>query len=128
MANRPPARPPARPPVRSPARPRLPYAYRPGGHNPRRIWRKLLIIGAVLLALGMALTGYFWTKYARLIDQRFGGEQRAIPRIFGRAFELRPGQGLKLAQLEQRLNDVGYASRPSVTKPGEFSVGSGVVM
>lgn len=76
----------------------------------------------------MALTGYFWTKYARLIDQRLGGEQRAIPRIFGRAFELRPGQGLKIAQLEQRLNDVGYASRTTVTQPGEFSVGSGVVM
>src|SRR6185436_18167836 len=57
----------------------------------------------------------------------FGGEQRSIPRIFGRAFELRPGQGLKIAQLEQRLNDVGYASRPSVTQPGEFSVGSGIV-
>ena len=76
----------------------------------------------------MALTGYFWTKYAKLIDQRLGGEQRAIPRIFGRAFELRPGQGLKIAQLEQRLNDVGYASRTTVTQPGEFSVGSGVVV
>jgi penicillin-binding protein 1B len=110
------------------ARPRLPYAYRPSGHHPRRFWRKTLIVAAVLLVLGMVLTGYFWTKYARLIDQRLGGEQRAIPRIFGRAFELRPGQGLKIAQLEQRLNDVGYASRTSVTKPGEFSVGSGVVM
>ena len=110
------------------ARPRLPYAYRPVGHHPRRIWRKLLIGGAVLLVLFLGLTGYYWTKYARLIDQRLGGEQRAIPRIFGRAFELRPGQGLKMAQLEQRLNDVGYASRTTVAQPGEFSVGSGVVV
>src|SRR5687768_18336798 len=87
------------------ARPRLPYAYRPAGHHPRRIWRRILIAGAVLLVVGLALSGYYWTKYARMIDQRLGGEQRAIPRIFGRAFELRPQQGLRLAQLKQRLND-----------------------
>jgi penicillin-binding protein 1B len=114
--------------VRSPAKPRLPYAYRPGGHQPRRLWRKLLIVGGVLLVIGMGATGYLWNKYAKMIDQRLGGELNAIPRIFGRAFELRPGQGLRIVQLEQRLNDVGYASRPVVTQSGEFSVGSGMVV
>ncbi|MEO6223062.1 MAG: PBP1A family penicillin-binding protein [Vicinamibacterales bacterium] len=110
------------------ARPRLPYAYRSSGHNPRRFWRKALVIAAVPLVLGLVFTGYLWSKYAAVIDQRLGGEQHVIPRIFGRAFELRPGQGLKIAQLEQRLNDVGYASRTAVAQPGEFSIGSGVVM
>ena len=62
------------------------------------------------------------------IDARLGGEQRAIPRIFGRPFELRPNQALTPAQLEQRLNDVGYASRTVAEKPGEFSIGSSVVV
>jgi transcription-repair coupling factor (superfamily II helicase) len=45
-----------------------------------------------------------------------------VPRIFGRPFELKPGQGLSLAQLVQRLNDVGYAERPKAAAAGEFSV------
>jgi hypothetical protein len=50
----------------------------------------------------------------------------AIPRIFGRAFE-QVWPGLKIAQLEQRLNDA--AMRPALqTQPGEFSVGSGIVV
>jgi penicillin-binding protein 1B len=114
--------------ARPPARPRQSYAYRPGGPQPRRLWRRLLIAGAVLLVIGLAGTGYLWNKYARIIDQRLGGEFKAIPRIFGRPFELRPGQGLRPVQLEQRLNDVGYASRPAVTQPGEFTVGNGVVL
>ncbi len=69
-----------------------------------------------------------WSKYAIQIDARLGGEQRVIPRIFGRAFELHPGQGLTPAQLEQRLNDVGYASRTIVERPGEYSVGSSVIV
>ncbi len=46
-----------------------------------------------------------------MIDARLAGEQRPVPRIFGRAFELKPGLGLSQAQLVQRLNDVGYAER-----------------
>jgi penicillin-binding protein 1B len=111
-----------------PARPRVPYAYRPSGRPPRRFWRKALIIAAVPMVLALGFSGYLWNKYAAMIDQRLGGEQRVIPRIFGRPFELRPGQGLTAAQLEQRLNDVGYAARTTVSEPGEFSVGSGVMM
>ena len=45
-----------------------------------------------------------------------------MPRIFGRPFELKPGQGLSQAQLVQRLNDVGYAQRPNADGAGEFGV------
>ncbi len=77
---------------------------------------------AIPLVLGGLFAAYLWSTYAARIDARFGGEQRTIPRIFGRPFELRPGQGLSPAQLEERLNDVGYAVRQQVTAAGEFSV------
>jgi penicillin-binding protein 1B len=79
---------------------------------------------AVLLLLATIL----WVHDARMIDARFGGEQRPMPRIYGRPFELRPGQGLSPTQLEQRLNDVGYAQRAKVEQPGEFSSTSGVIV
>lgn len=103
---------------------------RPSGskNDSKRSWRKGLLIAGIPVVLGLMFVGYLWTKYATLIDQRLGGEQRVAPRIFGRAFELHPGQGLTVAQLEQRLNDVGYAARTVVAGPGEFSVGSGVVV
>jgi len=113
----------------APPRPRLPYVYRPAQKNPRqRFWRKALLIASVPMALGLIFAGYLWVKYARVIDERLGGEQRVVPRIFGRAFELRPGQGLTVTQLEQRLNDVGYASRTVVSGPAEFSMGSSLVV
>jgi transcription-repair coupling factor (superfamily II helicase) len=56
-----------------------------------------------------------------MIDARLAGEAQPVPRIFGRPFEIRQGRGLLPAQLEQRLNDVGYAKRPKPTQPGEFS-------
>jgi penicillin-binding protein 1B len=65
---------------------------------------------------------YFWASYARLIDARLGGEARAVPRIFGRPFELVAGRGLSVDQFVQRLNDVGYAQRPKAAQPGEFAV------
>jgi penicillin-binding protein 1B len=95
---------------------------------PKRRWLRI-----TLLAVGVpALLGFFgaiylWVSYGRMIDARFGGEQRAIPRIFGRPFELRPGRGLEPAQLVQRLNDVGYAERQKAALPGEFSVAAGTV-
>ena len=45
------------------------------------------------------------------VPRRLGGEQKPVPRIFGRPFELHPGEPLSPLQLEQRLNDVGYAKR-----------------
>ena len=84
----------------------------------------LLGIGGPL-AVGVLFSVYFWVSYGRMIDARLGGEQRAVPRIFGRPFELRVGRGLEPRQLEQRLNDVGYAERPKAAQPGEFSSAAG---
>ncbi len=82
--------------------------------------------GTTLVVL---LTGvYFWISYGRLIDSKLSTEQRPMPRIFGRPFEIRPGRGLAPAQLVQRLNDVGYAEREKPERPGEFSVGAGFVL
>ena len=71
----------------------------------------------------MFLVGsFYWIRYGKLIDSKLGGEQRPVPRIFGRPFELRAGSALSPTQLVQRLNDVGYAERPKVEGPGEFNV------
>jgi penicillin-binding protein 1B len=76
-----------------------------------------------VLAFGMlTFLVTLWIRYGHIIDAKLAGEQRPVPRIFGRPFELKPGQGLSLAQLVQRLNDVGYAERPKAAAAGEFSV------
>ncbi|HET9272534.1 MAG TPA: transglycosylase domain-containing protein, partial [Vicinamibacterales bacterium] len=88
------------------------------------------------LALGLGIPAvilfftvvYYWVSYGRLIDAKLGGEQRPAPRIFGRAFEIRPGRAVTYEQLRQRLNEVGYAEREKADKPGEFSVSSGYVL
>ena len=77
---------------------------------------------AIALVLGSILLAYFWSTYAAEIDARLGGEQRSVPRIFGRPFELRAGNGLTPQQLIARLNDVGYAERADPDDPGEFAV------
>ena len=115
--------------TRSPATPRAGRLSRKATPDARRrFWRKVMLVAAAPLALALVFVVYLWTTYSAQIDARLGGEQRAIPRIFGRPFELRPGQGLTPSQLEQRLNDVGYASRTTVERPGEFSVGSSVAV
>jgi penicillin-binding protein 1B len=81
----------------------------------------LAILGA--LASIMFLVGsFYWIKYGKLIDSKLGGEQRPIPRIFGRPYTLHPGSAISPIQFVQRLNDVGYAERPKVEGPGEFNV------
>jgi hypothetical protein len=93
---------------------------------PKRRWVRItaLVIG-IPMVVGVITACYLWVSYGRMIDARLGGEQRAIPRIFGRPFEMRPGRALEPGQLVQRLNDVGYAERPKATQPGEFSVAAG---
>jgi penicillin-binding protein 1B len=90
---------------------------------PQRRWVRYALIGLGVPAFLLFITSiYLWISYGRMIDAKLGGDQRPIPRIFGRPFEIRPGRGLTLAQLRQRLNDVGYAEREKAAKPGEFSV------
>src|SRR5262245_50849601 len=95
---------------------------------PKRRWlRILLLTSGGVFVLCLAFASYLWVSYGRMIDARLGGEQRAIPRIFGRPFELRTGRALEPGQLIQRLNDVGYAERPKAEEPGEFSIGAGTI-
>ena len=72
--------------------------------------------------------GYYWVIFGRLIDARLHGERDTVlPRVFARPLELRRGQALTDRQLIDRLNDLGYAQRPAIEKPGEFTVGPGAV-
>jgi penicillin-binding protein 1B len=91
--------------------------------RPKPGWFRIAVmtlgVGAVVF---LVTTSLFWVRYGRMIDARFGSEQRSAPRIFGRPFELQAGRGLNPAQLVQRLNDIGYAERPKATEPGQFAV------
>jgi len=107
MATRPPA---------SPSKARAPRAT--GGRlriravSTRRWWtQRLLLFVGLPCVLGLGVAVYFWVSYARIIDRKLGGDERPVPHIFGRPFELRAGQPLSPTLLVQRLNDVGYDPR-----------------
>ena len=69
--------------------------------------------------------GYYYIRFAQLIDARLAGERDVVsPRVFARPLELRRGQVLTTRQLIDRLNDLGYAQRAHVDKPGEFAIGA----
>lgn len=71
---------------------------------------------------------YYYVSFARLIDARLHGERdRVLPRVFARPLELRRGQSMTDAQLVDRLNDLGYAERTNLEKPGEFTIEPGAV-
>jgi penicillin-binding protein 1B len=82
--------------------------------------RYALIAATAVVALTVVVLVGLWINYGRQIDRRLAGEQHAVPGIYGRPFELRPGQALSPAQFVQRLNDVGYAQRETADGPGEF--------
>ncbi len=72
--------------------------------------------------------GYYYVTFARLIDARLHGERdRVLPRVYARPLELRRGQSMTNRQLIDRLNDLGYAQRATVEKPGEFAIADGAV-
>jgi len=74
-------------------------------------------------ALGLVLA-YYYVQFGRMIDTRLHGErERVLPRVFARPFELHRGQALTDRQLIDRLNDLSYAQRARVEKPGEFAIG-----
>ncbi len=81
---------------------------------------------ATLVALGgfvvaWAVLGYYYVSFSRLIDQSLHGERdKVFPQVFARPLELYRGQSLTNLQLIDRLNDLGYAQRPGLEKPGEF--------
>ena len=81
----------------------------------RRRWARYLLYalaGVALAALGAIIYLYF--SYAQIIDARLHGErERSLPRVYARPVELRIGQSLTNAELVNRLNDLGFAQRPS---------------
>lgn len=91
---------------------------------PKQRWARVAAIAvAVPAVVGCLVIAYYWVADGRLIESKLRGEEtRPIPRVFGRAFEIRPGQPLTEAELIQRLNDVGYAERPKATVAGEFAL------
>jgi penicillin-binding protein 1B len=97
------------------------------------LWRKRWVrLAAVALAIptviACIIAGYYYVRFARLIDLRLHGERATtFPRVFARPLELRRGQAMTDRQLIDRLNDLGYAQRAAVGKPGEFTIGNGVV-
>ena len=95
----------------------------------RKRWVRLTALAlSVPLVLACFLTGYYYVRFAQLLDDRLhGARQRTFPRVFARPLELRRGQALTDLQLIDRLNDLGYAQRPVAERPGEFAVGDGSI-
>ena len=95
----------------------------------RKRWVRLtalaLSIPTVVLCFAAA---YYYVRFAHLIDARLHGERdKVLPRVLARPLELRRGQSLTDRQLVDRLNDLGYAQRATVAKPGEFAIGAGAI-
>src|SRR5919108_2426144 len=89
-------------------------------------WTAAATAGPLVLVCFAA--GYYYVSFARVIDARLHGErERVFPRVFARPLELRRGQSMSEAQLIDRLNDLGYAQRAAIEKPGEFAIGSSAV-
>ncbi len=118
------------PPKRRPSAGRTPPHVRIWYPRPDSLWVRRGAIGLGIAALVLlTVVTVMWVRYARMIDARLAGDQQAVPRIFGRPFEVRPGQGLSPTQLAQRLNDVGYAQRSKPAEPGDFQVlGSSILL
>ena len=101
-------------------------------HWPRWLapYRRHIYLGLGLVAVvTLGTLAYLYVSYGRIIDARLHGERdRAVPRVFGRPLTLQTGQNLSQAELVARLNDVGYAQRSRVEKPGEFAVDRNAVV
>jgi len=86
------------------------------------------LAAAIPLVLSCFAASYYYVRFAHLVDARLHGERDTVlPRVLARPLELRRGQALTDRQLIDRLNDLGYAERGTVTKPGEFAIGAGAI-
>ncbi len=83
---------------------------------------------AVALLLGPSLVlaavgAYLYQSVAAEVDLRLAGlYERVAPRVYARRFAVRVGQWLTPDELAERLDDIGYARRPSARAPGEFTL------
>ena len=89
----------------------------------RKPWVRVAAGALIACAAGLCVaTTYYYVGFSRLIDQRLHGERdRVLPRVFARPLEIRRGQSMSNRQLIDRLNELGYAQRAAVEKPGEFT-------
>lgn len=132
MATRPPVHPSKR---KKPATVRSAKAATTAKSTGRFLWifpeawrRRMLIGGGITAGILLIVLIYAWIRVAGMIDRRLGGgDDRPMPRIYGRAYEMHPGQPLSVAELRARLNDVGYSERVKVENPGEFSITGNVI-
>ena len=111
-----------------PGLPKPPDASARSSRSKRTPWWKRRWVRRALVALGAlailvsGFAGYYYIVFSRMIDARLQGDmQRADPRVFARPLELRRGQSMTIAQLVDRLNDLGYAERARAQQPGEFT-------
>lgn len=104
---------------------------------PRLRWPAILAPYKRRITIGLGVAGvvmlggvvYLYVSYGRIIDARLHGERdRAVPRIFARPLTLQVNQNMSQAELVARLNDVGYAQRSVVEKPGDFAVDRSTVL
>ena len=89
----------------------------------RKRWVRVLLYtaGAFTVAFASAFF-YFYFSYADDVEQRLHGErERTLPRVYGRAVELRRGQLLSVEDLVSRLNDLGYTQRQQIDGRGQFT-------
>ncbi|HEY3885964.1 MAG TPA: transglycosylase domain-containing protein, partial [Vicinamibacterales bacterium] len=95
----------------------------------RRGWKFYVLAGVAAMAvLCSSLTAYYYVVFSRMIDARLSGElRRADPRIFARPFSVQRGERLSLAQMVDRLNELGYTERAPAEHPGEFAIGRGAL-
>jgi penicillin-binding protein 1B len=95
----------------------------------RKPWVRVAAGALIACAAGLCVaTTYYYVGFSRLIDQRLHGERdRVLPRVFARPLEIRRGQSMSNRQLIDRLNELGYAQRAAVEKPGEFTDTGAVV-
>jgi penicillin-binding protein 1B len=109
---------------------RKPGAKKPAKPRRRRGWKFFVLVGlSGPLIVMSAVIAYYYVLFARMIDARIHGQmQRIDPRVFGRPFEVRAGQALRLTQLVDRLNELGYANRAQAEQPGEFTVGRDAIV
>ena len=90
----------------------------------RKRWVRYLLYATAAFAVVFGSTfAYFYFSYGDVIEERLHGErERTLPRVYGRAVELRRGQALSAEDLVSRLNDLGYAHRTQIDGPGQFTV------
>jgi penicillin-binding protein 1B len=95
----------------------------------KRPWVRIAAAAFAVPAIAAVITvGHYYVKYGATIDARLHGErERVLPRVFARPFELHRGQAMTDVELIDRLNDLGYAQRARLEKPGEFAIGRNAV-